>query len=141
MSQSGRSALILLLDFDGVLHHENVRISAESAPFLVAPERYRLLQHADLLVELLAPFPEVQIVLSTSWAVHYGVTEAAKRLPPKLQARVIGRTFQGMPMSKDEFLMLPRGAQVIADAQRRQPHDWLALDDNEEGWTEPHSKH
>lgn len=138
---SGRNGLILFLDFDGVLHHENVRVSAASEPFLIAPERYRLFQHADLLAELLAPYPQVQIVLSTSWAVHYGATAAAKRLPHELQARVLGGTFQGIPMNKDEFQMLPRGAQVIADVQRRQPRDWLALDDNEEGWGGPHAAH
>lgn len=140
-SPAGRNCLVLYLDFDGVLHHENVRISTKGGPFLLAPERYRLFQHADLLTDLLAPFPEVQIVLSTSWAVRYGVTGAAKRLPPELRSRVIGGTFHNRHMRKDEFQWLPRGQQVIEDVQRRQPRDWLALDDNEDGWTEPHFKH
>lgn len=138
---TGRNSLVLYLDFDGVLHHENVRISTKSGPFLLAPERYRLFQHADLLAELLAPFPAVEIVLSTSWAVRYGVTRTAKRLTPALQARVIGGTFHSRHMRKDEFQYLPRGQQVIEDVLRRQPRDWLALDDNAEGWTEPQAAH
>ncbi|MBK1683114.1 HAD domain-containing protein [Rhodoferax fermentans] len=141
MSSSRRNALILFLDFDGVLHHENVRISNGSGPFLVAPERYQLFQHAELLAQLLAPYPQVQIVLSTSWAVHYGVAKAAKRLPPELQARVIGGTFHSRYMRKDDFQALPRGKQVIADAHRRQPRDWLALDDAEDGWSGPYERH
>lgn len=137
----GRNALVLYLDFDGVLHHENVRISNKQGPFLLAPERYRLFQHSELLAELLKPHPQVRIVLSTSWAVRYGVSGAANRLPPELRSRIIGGTFHNRYMRKDEFLQTPRGQQVIADVQRRQPHDWLALDDDWDGWTEPYATH
>jgi hypothetical protein len=37
-------------------------------------------------------------------------------------------------MPKDEFWAIPRGQQVSADVARRQPRDWIALDDNVEGW-------
>ena len=139
-SPAGRGGLVLYLDFDGVLHHENVRISYKNGPFLLAPERYKLFQHVELLTALLAPFPSVQIVLSTSWAVRYGVTAAAKKLPPELQARVIGGTFHNRFMVKQEFLDTHRGRQVIADVQRRMPRDWIALDDDMEGWG-VHARH
>ena len=137
----GTSGFVLYLDFDGVLHHENVRISYKSGPFLQAPERYSLFQHAELLSTLLAPFPQVEIVLSTSWAVRYGVTDAAKKLPPELQTRVIGGTFHNRFMAKEEFLDTHRGQQVGADVHRRQPRDWLALDDDEVGWHPSHLPH
>jgi hypothetical protein len=124
----------LYLDFDGVLHHENVRVSNRGGPYLQAPPRYQLFQHADMLAELLAPYPELLIVLSTSWAVRYGVATAASRLPEALQDRVIGGTFHSKHMRESEFLELHRGQQVTADVARRQPRDWLALDDDEEGW-------
>jgi hypothetical protein len=130
----GTGELVIYLDFDGVLHHENVRISNKHGPFLQAPERYVLFQHAELLTALMAPYPLVQIVLSTSWAVRYGVSTAAKRLPPELQHRVIGGTFHSRHMRTDEFLELHRGQQVTADVARRQPRDWVALDDDMEGW-------
>lgn len=137
----GKNGPVLYLDFDGVLHHENVRISNKQGPFLLAPERYRLFQHSELLANLLLPYPQVQIVLSTSWALKYGVTGAAKRLTPELQSRVIGGTFHNRYMRKDEFQHIARGQQVISDVQRRQPRDWLALDDAVDGWTEPHAAH
>lgn len=137
----GFGGTILYLDFDGVLHHENVRISYKNGPFLQAPERYTLFQHAELLAALLAPYPAVQIVLSTSWAVRYGVTAAAKKLPLELQARVIGGTFHTRHMHKQEFLDAHRGEQIGADVHRRQPRDWLALDDDEEGWHPSHLRH
>jgi hypothetical protein len=124
----------LYLDFDGVLHHENVRVSNKQGPYLQAPERYRLFQHAELLASLLEPYPDLLIVLSTSWAMRYGVATAAAQLPEALQDRVIGGTFHSKHMREGEFLELHRGQQVAADATRRQPRDWLALDDDEEGW-------
>lgn len=138
---AGRDGLVLYLDFDGVLHHENVRISNKTGPFLQAPERYILFQHAELLASLLRPYPKVLIVLSTSWAVRYGLTAAAKKLPSELQARVIGGTFHNRHMHMQEFLDTHRGQQIAADVLRRQPRDWIALDDDEEGWCPSHLNH
>ncbi|WP_310344828.1 HAD domain-containing protein [Rhodoferax saidenbachensis] len=126
---------MLYLDFDGVMHHENVLWHPKKGAYLHVPPGYELFQHASLLAELLEPFPEVQIVLSTSWALQYGVTGAAKRLPEALQRRVIGGTFHSRHMSRSEFQYdKPRGLQVYEDVLRRRPRAWLALDDTNEGW-------
>jgi hypothetical protein len=136
---NGTGQLVLYLDFDGVLHHENCLWHPRKGAYLVAPSRYALFQHAPLLEQMLAPYPTVQVVLSTSWVLQYGCSASAKRLPPALQARVIGTTFHSQHMRADDFRYLPRGQQVSEDAMRRQPRDWLALDDNEEGWPPVHA--
>jgi hypothetical protein len=131
----GRDGLVLYLDFDGVLHHQNCLWHPKRGAYLHASKEYELFQHAELLADLLKPFPEVQIVLSTSWALQYGVTGAAKRLPEALQSRVIGGTFHSRHMSQTEFQYeKPRGVQVYEDVLRRRPREWLALDDTNEGW-------
>lgn len=135
----GTGGLVLYLDYDGVLHHENCLWHPRKGAYLVAPERYSLFQHAPLLVEVLAPYPAVQIVLSTSWVLRYGCSATTKRLPPALQARVIGATFPSRHMRDDDFRYLPRGQQVFEDVLRRRPRGWLALDDNEEGWPQEHA--
>ncbi len=138
----GTGQLVLYLDFDGVLHHENCLWHPRRGAYLVAPQRYRLFQHAELLEQLLTPYPDVQIVLSTSWVLRYGCSTTTKRLPPALQARVIGATFHSRHMRADDFRYMPRGQQVTEDALRRRPREWLALDDNEEGWPLEHvSRH
>ena len=131
----GRDQLILYLDFDGVLHHENVRWNSRVGAYLSAPEGYVLFQHAELLEELLKPYPEVRIVLSTSWVRVYGCTKAAKNLRPSLRARVVGATFHSQ-MNEELFTSMPRGKQVCADVERRKPRDWLALDDDYLHWPE-----
>jgi hypothetical protein len=129
----GRGGFVLYLDYDGVLHHANCLWHPKRGAYLVAPPGHTLFQHADLLAAELAPYPELQIVLSTSWVVRYGVSASAKRLPPMLRGRVIGATHHSK-MLQDEFWAIPRGQQVSADVARRQPRDWIALDDNVQGW-------
>lgn len=124
--------LVLYLDFDGVLHHEDVRWTAKG-PRLFAPEPYRLFQHVDLLASLLAAHPRVSIVLSTSWVLRYGCTGAARKLPTALADRVVGATFHS-GMDRPSFLAAPRGMQIWGDVFRRQPVDWLAIDDDALHW-------
>lgn len=131
----GAGEALLYLDFDGVLHHENVWWHPKRGPYLKAPPQYSLFQHAPLLEELLHPYPAIRIVLSTSWARVYGCAKAAKRLPPGLRERVIGATFHSS-MLKEAFADAPRGLQIWRDVQRRQPRDWIAIDDDHDDWPE-----
>ncbi|OOG58053.1 HAD domain-containing protein [Polaromonas sp. C04] len=129
----GQGELILYLDYDGVLHHENVLWHPRIGAYLSAPDGFVLFQHAELLEELLEPYPEVRIVLSTSWVRRYGCSKTAKNLRPALRSRVIGATFHSR-MDRETFAAAPRGMQVWADVVRRQPRDWLAVDDDYLHW-------
>jgi hypothetical protein len=124
---------VLYLDFDGVLHPENVHMTGRG-PRIVSPDGHRLLEHAGLLEELLSPYPSVAIVLSTSWVrVYRGVYKVARRLPQGLRQRVIGATWHSA-MDAELFRAAPRGMQIWADVARRQPEAWLALDDDWLHW-------
>lgn len=125
---------LLYLDFDGVLHPEDVRVSRKLGCYVHSPAGHLLFEHAQLLGYLLMPYPRVSIILSTTWAQHYGVFRAAQRLPEVLRTRCIGGT---MPryISRRRFAEVPRGHQVLQDVERRAPHVWLAIDDTDEGWS------
>jgi hypothetical protein len=129
----GRGEVIVYCDYDGALHHHNVLWKPKVGPYLAAPEGYRLFQHVGLLEELLAPYPQVKLVLSTSWVVRYGLWKASKRLTPALRERCIDGTYH-YGLKGNAWLELPRGVQVSRDAERRQPKGWLALDDSADGW-------
>jgi hypothetical protein len=129
----GRGERLLYLDYDGVLHGENVLWHPRRGAFAGEPG-FVLFEHAALLDDLLQPFPQVKIVISTSWVRLYGCAGAAKRLPPGLRGRVIGATFHSR-MDGTHFDSLERGRQVLADVHRREPLDWFALDDVDEGWS------
>jgi len=67
--------LLLYLDFDGVLHHEDVRWSPARGAYMNAPGE-DLFAYAQLLESQLQQLPDLRIVLSTSWAAHYGFSRA-----------------------------------------------------------------
>jgi len=127
-----QGSTVLYLDFDGVLHHENVLWHPRRGTY-AGPPGFVLFEHAALLDDLLSPYPQMNIVLSTSWVRTYGCYRTAQRLPEGLRRRVIGATFHSR-MNEQLFLMKPRGKQVLEDVTRRLPVDWLALDDTDEGW-------
>lgn len=129
----GFGETILYLDYDGVLHHENVLWHPSRGAY-AGPPGFGLFEHASLLEELLSPYPQMSIVLSTAWVRTYGCYGSAKRLPPGLRARVIGATFHSR-MDRATFIAKPRGQQVIEDVLRRCPYAWIALDDVDEGWS------
>lgn len=120
------NAPLLFLDYDGVLHPSEVYVDREGAAYLKEPGE--LFMWAPILVDLLAPYPEVRIVLSTSWARHYGGGVAAARLPEPLRLRVVGSTEHQWPMERGREV-----ANFIA-VNGIQEHHWLALDDNPWGW-------
>jgi hypothetical protein len=131
---AGRGQPVLYLDFDGVLHHEDVWWDPGRGATMNA-HGHRLFEHVPLLEELLQPWPEIKIVLATSWVRQYGFSGASKRLGPTLRARCVGSTWHtGMRGNEWSFVRLPRGVQVVQDVQRRQPAAWVAVDDDHGDW-------
>ena len=129
----GTGELLLYLDYDGVLHHENCLWHPRIGAYLSAPDGYVLFQHAELLEQVLEPYPALQIVLSTSWVRRYGCSRSAKQLRPALRQRVIGATFHSR-MNEPEFAAVPRGMQIWGGVFKRKPKAWLALDDDWLHW-------
>ena len=103
-----------------------------------APGR-ELFEWLPYLEDALNPFPQVALVLSSSWCVWPGYGRTLKRFPRGLRERFIGGTFHKRihgadPSAMESFRATPRGMQIWADVQRRMPLQWLALDDDAEGW-------
>ena len=126
---------VLYLDFDGVLHHEDVWWSPVRGPYFgpKAPPHAKLFEHAGLLAEALEPYPDLGIVLSTSWASRYSFSKARGKLPASLRPRVVGATFHSS-MDRRTFEGVSRALQILADVRRRGPWRWLAIDDDTADW-------
>lgn len=130
---------ILYLDFDGVLHHENVVVHPRKGIYIATPDvNRRLFEWAPILEQLLKPHLDVGIVLSTSWVRVRGFRFAKSQLSATLQERVVGATYHRRHMRQEEFLLMPRGVQVVEDVFRRRPKAWFALDDDDVGWPSPY---
>lgn len=133
--------VLLYLDLDGVVQHDAVFWHPRRGPFVhpyQAPGR-TLFEWIPQLIEALAHFPEVRIVLSSTWCIRPGYGKTLKHLPLTLRSRFIGGTFHKRhhgadPWMLESFRSTPRGLQIWVDVQRRKPRHWLALDDDVADW-------
>jgi hypothetical protein len=97
---------------------------------------------APLLVDVLDDLPDVKILLSTSWARELSFNRARRWLPHELHTRVIGATWHSaMFMKRECFRSLSnwwdeatRYQQIKRYARRAGLADWVAIDDQPEGW-------
>lgn len=144
----GQGEPLLYLDLDGVVHHEAVYIGTKRGIFIKqdeAPGRV-LFEWIPILVEILRPYPDVKLVLSSSWCRRPGYGRTLKRMPEELRQRFVGGTFHrhhhgSDPLTSLLFQSLPRGQQILNDVNRRQPSDWIALDDDDEDWPTAYRHH
>lgn len=132
--------MILMLDYDGVLHPSGVYRSAgemtiDGMTIENGPPGATLFMWAGILEEALRLFPQVRIVLSTSWVNVFGYEKAKASLPPSLQEKVIGATYDHR---LDGGIYPPwtyrhRYEQIARYANRNALTEWIAIDDNLHG--------
>lgn len=122
----------LLLDYDGVLHDAEVYLVGRRPELRAEGE---LFEHAERLVEALEGRQDVQIVLATNWVARLGYDRAKAYLPEELRRRVIGATYhRHAGLHRREWLLLTRYYQISTYVTRHGLRDWIALDDDDEGW-------
>ena len=128
--------MILFLDFDGVLHPDAVYMTSDGIELRAEGEIFMWAEH---LSRVLGAYPDIQIVLSTSWVRHLGYHAARKALPRDLRERVIGATWHSaMGKGWPDFIVWDqqsRYEQIAAYLARRAGFlRWLAIDDDDRGW-------
>lgn len=101
--------MILFLDYDGVLHPDP------------CPDTRRLFENAGRLADALDEFPEVGIVLSTSWRNVRLESELIDPLPAALRARVLG--------INPRFGEFPAAAARIPYRRHAECEQWLLSND------------
>ena len=119
--------MILFLDYDGVLHYDDVLVR-NNAP-VIFRAGYTLFQWVDPLIAVLAPHPHVKIILSTSWVGVFGYDKALAALPEALLQRVIGATY-----TNQSWYSKTRYQQITDYVEKHQIPRWLAIDDDVIGW-------
>lgn len=128
----------LFLDFDAVLHSDEVYRSSNDGVVLRGPGA--LFEHAPALETALVPFPSLRIVLSTSWVPAFGYRRALARLPRSLAARVVGSTYHSHDGA--DWHLRTRYEQIRLYVERHALGTcWLAVDDDVDGWPESYIRH
>lgn len=128
----------LYLDYDGPMHSDEVYLTRDWQTGKRMPKMQRdghiLFEYAPILARLLAPYPDLPIVLSTSWVRVMGFDTARSYLIPDLHRRVVGGVFHREYFPASEWDYTYRGDQVRRDVSVRRLSRWVAVDDDNLGW-------
>jgi HAD domain in Swiss Army Knife RNA repair proteins len=130
--------MIVFLDFDGVLH-PNAAYKVRGGALLKASD-HALFEHESRLVQALAMYPEIRIVLSTSWVSHFGFEYTKECVCDALQLRIKGATWHSS-MNKNHWETLTRYEQIELYVQRHNLIEWVAIDDDVLGWPDTQRHH
>lgn len=125
---------VVYLDFDGVLHPDAVYRHREAPYIRLRSPGHELFESCGVLERALLPYPEVSIVLSTSWVPEFSFELARTSLSPALERRVVGATFHSQHFDRYAYATLTRYEAVQHDVEHRQPIRWLAIDNDDTGW-------
>ena len=132
--RNSRNKPTVFLDFDGVLHPDEVYL-VRNQPVL-RMDGISLFEWSEILAESLAPYPAIELVLSTSWVRLLGFEEALQYLPGPLRQRVTGATWHATVPRR--WTQMTRYEQVMHCIERHRTTRWLAIDDDGAGWAEKH---
>lgn len=127
------SRRVLFTDFDGVLH----RGQAYRTPngIVSGHPSIQLFEYAHILAEAIEPYPDLELVLSTSWVKALGFNRARASLPlPELRQRVTGATYHSKFYDRHVWNQIRRGEQIRRYVQRHCLVRWLAIDDRCDGF-------
>lgn len=117
--------MILFLDIDGVLHPLMPR---RDRPQSEAGQ----LSYLPRLAKVLSQYPEVQIVISSTWRVTRTLDQLRVLFPEDLQHRVVGVT----PVLDEARYPGGREIEALAWLDAHAPgEEWVALDDCAPCWT------
>ncbi|APA84085.1 hypothetical protein BJG93_00695 [Paraburkholderia sprentiae WSM5005] len=124
---------VLFLDIDGVLHRGVAR-RAGNRVVSSSPE-VALFEYVPVLDDLLRPYSDVEIVLSSDWSVVLGTEFTRNAIPsPLVRERIVAATFDGCASNPLFWPVLTRGGQILDYVARNEPLSWLAVDDRTDGF-------
>jgi hypothetical protein len=131
---------VLFLDYDGVLHRGDTYITPDGV-VSSAPGTIELFEFAPVLLELLEPYPKIEIVLSTDWCFRFGFERARDSLPLEgLRQRATGATYEAELEDSALWPARQRGVQILNYARRHNIASWLAADDRRDGFQGYHDR-
>lgn len=89
-----------------------------------------LFEYAPYLIDVLAPYSQVQIVLTTSWLHSLGAERTIALLPDHLLRKVVSTTLGTPPRLGEIKDGTAKTMSIMRHAARHGVSKWLALDDD-----------
>jgi len=141
----------LYLGLSGVVYpsESNYRLVYGRSPW---DDGHAKFQDVSVLVRALAPWPELRIVLTSTYPWRYGLPATLEALGPALASRVDGFTFEDITTrvtrevsmrsggtrilgySSNEYWRMSKADIVAVHSAWRRPVAWIAIDDEDILW-------
>lgn len=121
----------LYLDFDGVLHPNEVHFNERHEPQLHCSGHLFMWQHR--LLDALVCHRDVRLILSTNWVSHYGLERTASYLCEELRRRVVGTSTPARPRRPLEFWSCAN--EVERHLREHSPAEWVIVDNDSCDWS------
>jgi transcriptional regulator with XRE-family HTH domain len=122
-----KTAPTLFLDFDGTLHVGHGVIDKDGKTSL--DNGRELFEFASILVKILRPYPQVEIVLTTGWLQRFPIDKVISFLPQELGQRVVDTTKDLKPRFSYEKNGEGRTDVIVSYVYGKRLKNWLAIDD------------
>ncbi len=119
----------LFVDYDGTLHAGHALLDTTTSEVTLDSGR-PLLEYAPLLAEMLEPYPEVEIVLTTSWLQKLPFDQVLSYLPQELGRRVVGTTLGIKPRLSYVLNGSERTYVITSYVYGKGLKNWMAIDDS-----------
>lgn len=116
----------LFVDFDGTLHVGHAAMDEYGTISLDTGRP--LFEFAPVLIDLLMPYPTVELVLTTSWLLTLSADQVTELLPYELARRVVDTTRHVRPRLCDVLKGIERTQVISRYAAGKQLKHWLAID-------------
>jgi hypothetical protein len=123
----------LYLSFGGVLNIGHGLVDDNGVVTLDSSRP--LFEFASYLVDVLTPWPQVQVIVTTSWLQTLGAEKTIALLPGHLRSRVVGTTLHTPPRFGEVKDGTAKTMTAIRHAAKHCLTTWLVVDD--EAWGVP----
>ncbi|MFM0653454.1 HAD domain-containing protein [Paraburkholderia sediminicola] len=130
-SPTALNAPILYVGFSSVLHRGEGLMEASGRVTLDSGRQP--FESAHHLSDALAPYPDLQLVLTTSWTRWFGDADTAALLPRELRQKVVGTTREYPPRFGELQNGSGRTWSIIRHAGAHRLNKWLAIGDDFRG--------
>jgi HAD domain in Swiss Army Knife RNA repair proteins len=129
----------LYLNFGGVVQVGHGLVDRDGVVSLDSGRQ--VLEFAPTLVEILNPWPDVQLVLTTDWIRTVGLERTKCLLPVPLRARVLDTILAYRPRLSELLDGSAKTRAILAHSRLHRVLAWLAIDDETFGVPVEYEQH
>ncbi|MGF6808575.1 hypothetical protein OKW30_003701 [Paraburkholderia sp. Clong3] len=135
-----RRRLTLFTNIDGVLQYPAAILDYRRLEVQMDAPGHQLFEWSEPLIAVCADF-DVEIVLRSRWTARLPLNRVLPLLPAELAACVVGATWPTVERRLDQRHVVSRYRTTREHVEWNGLVYWIAIDDNDDGWSSDARQH